>query len=252
MTNLAKLSIREIQQIHAISGEFFLEHGIDPETMGHLTPVELCLLEEFNLAQLIRAMKKEIADEWAESSNFSSWPSDLLTRYIEATHHSLIRQQTPQIQKRIKALKAELPDEADRIGLLESLFFQSSEELIHHMAQEELIIFPFIRNLSQFPEKANLLLSPPFDRIAGQIEKLIQDHESEDRLFEQIKLLTNEYQTIPSATSSYNSLMKELSAFHLDLKTHIDLEQNILFPRVIAFASDYSFGPFHFNPPHEN
>lgn len=60
MTNLAKLSIREIQQIHAISGKFFLEHGIDPETMGHLTPVELCLLEEFNLAQLIRAMKKKL------------------------------------------------------------------------------------------------------------------------------------------------------------------------------------------------
>ncbi len=232
MNQLANQSILEIQSLHSLPKEFFLGQGIDPECMGHLTPVDICASQHLNLGKLLNALKKAIAANLPETADFQSCSSDQLVHYFEETQHAWIRKKRFEILQLFQDFKQNLDKKSDQLTELEDLFSKASEELILYLEREELIIFPYINTIAQNPEKIVLFRQPPFDQIAEKIHILMKDHDRLKKLFDRISQLTEHYAPLEEFGKGGKELMDQLKEFHLHLSEHLALENRVLFPRV--------------------
>ncbi|MDF2156510.1 hemerythrin domain-containing protein [Algoriphagus sp. CAU 1675] len=232
MDQLANQSILEIQSLHSLPKEFFLGHGIDPESMGNLTAVDLCESQHLNLGKFLNALKKAFAAKLPEIADLHTCPSDLLAHYFEVTQHAWIREKRFEILQSFQDFKNNLVKESDEFHQLEDLFSKASEELILYLEREELIIFPYINTIAQNPEKLDLFRQPPFDQIAEKIHLLMKEHDRLKEQFDRISQLTDHYAICEEFGEGGKELMDQLREFHLHLSEHLALEHRVLFPRV--------------------
>jgi regulator of cell morphogenesis and NO signaling len=232
MNQLANQRILEIQSLHSLPKEFFLRQGIDPKTMGDLTPIDLCASQHLNLGKFLNALKKAIAANLPETADLHTCPSDLLTHYFEATQHAWIRQKRLEILHSFQNIEQNLGKKSDQITQLEELFSKASEELIQYLDREELIIFPYINTTAQNPEKLDLFRQSPFDQIAEKIHILMKEHDRLKELFDLISQLTDHYAPLEEFGKGGEELMDQLRKFHLHLSEHLELEHRVLFPRI--------------------
>ena len=77
------------------------------------------------------------------------------------------------------------------------MFKQSAEDLGAHMKKEELVLFPFIRNMVESKRRGVELPKPHFGAVENPIEMMKHEHENEGDRFEKIAQLLNQY-TPPS------------------------------------------------------
>ena len=69
---------------------------------------------------------------------------------------------------------------------------------------------------------------------------MIAEHDDAGSALGRIRELTSNFQAPPYACSTYIAMLDGLKALEADLHTHIHLENNILFPRVIALEKQFS------------
>jgi regulator of cell morphogenesis and NO signaling len=176
----------------------------------------------------------------------------LLTECIELILHEMIRQKRSQILYLIQNLKHSFTQEKVLIDLIEERFINATLDLILHIKRQELIIFPFIRAMSQNAARRKLFLRPPFNRIRLQIQELIQGSGMQEIHLEKISELSTAHAFSEDFIGGFNELMRQLAEFQLDIKQHFDLEQHILLPHILSLFVD---GPRTSKPPkssHEN
>jgi regulator of cell morphogenesis and NO signaling len=81
------------------------------------------------------------------SIDFNSWPLDLLADYIEKTHHRYVEEKTPVLQAFLDKLCKVHGGRHPELFEINTLFNESAHDLAAHMKKEELILFPFVRNM---------------------------------------------------------------------------------------------------------
>jgi regulator of cell morphogenesis and NO signaling len=102
------------------------------------------------------------------------------------------------------------------------------------MDKEEKVLFPYITNL-ETPQSRSAF--PPFGKIETPISVLIREHEEAGGEIETIKQITNNFTPPENACTTFRITFHELEEFYKDLKIHIHLENNILFPKAIELES---------------
>jgi regulator of cell morphogenesis and NO signaling len=153
-----------------------------------------------------------------------------LIAHICNTHHAYLNEALPQILWLVrKAVKVHAQNDTNLIELLE-VFSAHSEELAMHLRMEEEILFPTI--LERVAKKAPLLGqgSP----IRATLRNWILDHEVEGDGLERLRELADDYAIPPWAGPVYIELMEALRHFEEDMRKHMHLETQILFPKAIA------------------
>lgn len=139
-----------------------------------------------------------------------------LTRFIQAQYHEKHRVQLPALAELAEKVETVHAGQADvPIGLAE-LLRRMIGELEVHMKKEELILFPAIR-------KAVAGLDAPIASMRAEHD----DHEAE---VERIRQLTGDLALPEGACRSWTRLYTEIAEFLDDLKEHIRLENDVLFP----------------------
>lgn len=94
-------------------------------------------------------------------------------------------------------------------------------ELSQHMMKEERMLFPMIKQ--------------GVGRGAAMpISVMMHEHEDHEQALARLAALTDQFTPPADACRSWRSLYEQLAQFAADLRAHIDLENNILFPRVLA------------------
>jgi regulator of cell morphogenesis and NO signaling len=123
---------------------------------------------------------------------------------------------------------------------LETVYEGLSEDMTLHMHKEEMMLFPVIERYEAAAQGGSLLPPAPFGSIANPIAVMEAEHDSAGSALGRIRELTVDFQAPPYACSTYHALLDGLKALEEDLHTHIHLENNILFPRVIALEREFS------------
>lgn len=135
----------------------------------------------------------------------------ILTRY-----HEVHRQQLPELirmARRVEAVHREHP--AVPVGLAD-LLEEMEEELLDHMAKEEHILFPMLRE---------------GDPIATQpIRVMRHEHFSHGEQVEKLAAMTNDHTPPSDACNTWRALYAGIAQLTDDLINHIHLENNVLFP----------------------
>lgn len=206
----------------------FKKYGIDFCCNGNRTILEACDKKNVTPEALITNLEEASASAGNANIDYQSWPLDLLADYIEKKHHRYVEKRieeiTPFLQKIVRVHGERHPE----LLQVEYLFAQSAAELTEHMAKEEKVLFPFIREM--VTGKAT---KASFGTVQNPISVMMEEHTHEGERFEKIAELTNNYTTPADACNSYQVTFALLKEFDEDLHLHIHLENNILFPKSI-------------------
>lgn len=211
-------SLGEIARANPSATRVFLRHRLDFCCGGRRTLAQACEAIGLDPVEILR----ELAQEAARPDHASGWErcslSDLAD-HIEAHYHAQIRREVPSLieaarkVERVHAGKPGVP--AGLADVLEALF----EDMLHHMAKEETILFPMIRRGARG------------EAVYMPVRVMESEHDVHGRQLATIRELTDDLQLPANACATWTALYHGLETLEAGLMEHIHLENNVLFPR---------------------
>lgn len=211
----------------------FKKHHIDFCCKGGRTIQEACEHKNIN-PELIYNEIENLPKGTDSQIDFNSWELDLLADYIEKTHHRYVTEKIPILQAFLEKLAKVHGDRHPELLEIKSLFDASAQDLSAHLKKEELVLFPFIRNMVKAKLEQLSLPQPHFGTVENPIAMMKEEHSVEGERLRKIAELTDEYLPPADACNTYRVTFAMLQEFEDDLHRHIHLENNILFPKSIA------------------
>ncbi|HOT34554.1 MAG TPA: iron-sulfur cluster repair di-iron protein [Microthrixaceae bacterium] len=193
---------------------------------------DACDLAGIDVAEVIEALAgldDGPAPDWVPMS-----PA-LLVDHLEATHHAYLHAELPRIEaladKVVGVHGARHPELVEVARLCTSL----REDLEPHMAKEERVLFPMVRELAS-------AVSPPSfhcGSVANPISMMMREHEQTGSILEALRSQTDGYHAPDDACASYRALYEALDALEADTHLHIHKENNVLFPAVLELEKHW-------------
>lgn len=229
----ANTLISEVVSHNYLTAEVFRHNNIDFCCNGQRTIEEVCIEHKINSTKLIEELNKILSSKEKPQLDFQSWPINLLAEYIRIKHHRYVEEKIPILKEYLSKILKVHGYMHPELFEVNTIFELAVGELTMHMKKEELILFPYIKKISEaFQEKISLNY-PPFGSIKNPIEMMQHEHNDEGEYFKKISLLTNNYALPDDGCNTYKVTMEMLEEFEEDLHLHIHLENNILFPKSI-------------------
>jgi regulator of cell morphogenesis and NO signaling len=168
----------------------------------------------------------------AEETDWRNAPLTGLVRYIVDTHHRHERQAMETIfllSDKVRARHGENhPEVLDVHRLVLDLF----AELEPHMMKEEQVLFPYIEALDRGDSSESC-----FGTAANPVRVMMMEHDSAGEKLAELRKVTDNYALPGDVCLSFRALYERLADFEQDLRHHIHLENNVLFPRALAMES---------------
>ena len=220
------------------TAEVFKKYHIDFCCKGGRTVEEACDNKKVSPQQIYQELE-EIANRKSEDIDFNSWPLDLLADYVEKTHHKYVEEKSAMLIPYLNKLCKVHGERHPELFEINELFIGSAQDLAAHMKKEELILFPFIKQMVEAKKNGEPLPAPRFGTVENPVAMMKHEHEAEGERFVKIAELTNNYEFPDDACGTYQVTYRMLEDFQNDLHKHIHLENNILFPKAIAMEKTF-------------
>jgi regulator of cell morphogenesis and NO signaling len=226
MAPTVETTIRSIVVEDIRAAGVFDQLGIDYSCQGDRTLGEECRDRGLPAEQVIAALIA-VAEAPGERVNFAAWEPQVLASYIVAEHHEYVRATLPtliELSKTVAALHGDRHPEFHEVAVLVGSI---AHDLTAHMLKEERILFPYIAELgsSGYP------VSSPFGSVENPIRMMEREHELADRMTVRIRELVHDYAPPDDASITYRVCLEALREFDHDLRRHMHLENNVLFPK---------------------
>ena len=175
----------------------------------------------------------EVSDVEGGAPAFATWPLDLLVDYVLKKHHRsfhLHHEELLQLVKKVERAHSERHPELHEVRqAVESSF----EELDSHFAKEEQILFPQFYELYAAHEEGREPAPFHCGSVAFPIRQMMLEHDTTGETWQHISELTENFTTPTDGCASYKLMNHELYNFFENLKEHISLENNLIFPGFI-------------------
>jgi regulator of cell morphogenesis and NO signaling len=158
---------------------------------------------------------------------------DALIDHIVDTHHTYLRRELPRLHelmgKVVNAHGARHPEVLDVAQTLEAI----EEDLLPHLLKEEHALFPMAKELvaadGPVAFHCGTLLNP--------IRVMHGEHDEVGELLATLRHRTNGYQPPADACPTWHALSAGLAALEHDTHTHVHLENNVLFPKILEMEA---------------
>lgn len=165
--------------------------------------------------QLAELSQETLEKDWRQA------PLSEIIDFIIVRYHDRHREQLPELilqAQKVERVHAEKPTVPKGLSkYLEALH----EELTSHMMKEERILFPMIK-------------AGQGQMAAGPISVMEREHDDAGDILEAIKGITDNVTPPPEACTTWRVLYNGINELIDDLMNHINLENNLLFPRALA------------------
>ncbi|WP_124726779.1 iron-sulfur cluster repair di-iron protein [Staphylospora marina] len=223
--------IGEIVTIFPSASNLFMEYRIDfccggnrilKTALSRQKIDEEEFLAKLNEAYLKEQKRSDQAIDWRKKS-FSA-----LIDHIVRTHHEYLNNELPVLSAFVTKVFDRHGMDHPELAELHRLFHELKEELEQHLPKEEQEIFPFLKEYEKTGSKEAL------EKAAQAIEQLEAEHNKAGELLRNMRKVTNHYQLPKGACRTYALSYIKLEQLESDLFQHIHLENNVMFPRVMA------------------
>jgi len=168
------------------------------------------------------------------------WDRETLTdlaKHIVERHHAYTREQLELLDALSRKVLAAHGDGHPELGSLREVFEAMAEDLLPHLAKEEVVLFPYIEELENSRRAGRGHPVAPFGAVDNPIRAMMHEHDHVGGLLRRMRTLTRDYSPPEGACPSWRSLYAGLEALDHDLVEHMHLESNVLFPGAIAMES---------------
>jgi regulator of cell morphogenesis and NO signaling len=230
-------NVREIALEHPHSIRIFEGRGIDYCCGGRKPLAEACVARNLSADDVLAALKlaeestAPMAGEWQHARL-----QDLID-HIVGSHHAYVKRELPRLAVLAQKVVNRHGDTQAHLPAIQNALKELDGELTHHLAKEENILFPYIASLEAAMESGGTLPDACFGSVANPIAMMMSEHEAAGAILAKIEQLSDGFTTPAGACPTYHALYDGLKEFQQDLRQHIHLENNILFPRAILFET---------------
>ena len=216
----------------------FKKYSIDFCCQGNRTIEEACEKKNIDTKKVLEDLVAMMEAKSESTTDYQSWPLDLLADYIEKKHHRYVQEKTLEIQPYLDKICKVHGERHPELLEIKEEFNASAGELAAHMKKEELILFPFIRKMTKAKLENTKVDAAHFGTVKNPIQMMMNEHTVEGHRFMKIEELTNNYTPPQDACNTYRVSFALLKEFEQDLHLHIHLENNILFPKAIEIEKE--------------
>jgi regulator of cell morphogenesis and NO signaling len=147
--------------------------------------------------------------------------AELILHLVEE-HHAQNRERVPRALDHARQVAARFAASYPELGeKLVPQLVALQQDLDVHLLKEERVLFPW-------------MLAPGADPALQSLRDMHGDHDDLQRILQRIRRYTRHFTPPEEADGRWRSLYRELEALDFDLQVHVHLENNVLFPLVVA------------------
>jgi len=228
MNELRNKTLSQIVTEHYQAAPIFEKYGLDFCCKGKRALETACTEKEIKLDAVLEDLDKVIKAS-DKTSPVDQMSLSELCAYIVRVHHGYTKLHLPQIHYYLLRVAEKHGENFPYMKEVYALFSELHKEMEQHMIKEEQVLFPRI-------EKMVMTGSVPLTGwLSDPIGLMEQEHDGAGTIMEKIRQLTNDYQPPAQACTTFRLSLAALQAFEADLHQHVHLENNMLFPKAIAF-----------------
>ena len=214
-----EMSVGEFLTRHPAAAPVLLGHDIDFCCCGSQGLAEACAQAGIDQEALLAQVAE--AGEAGPSVRWDQRPIDALVEHVLEAHHRPL----DGLLSRLGPLACHVaevhgPTHGDELTRLSREVSTLCGELLQHMHKEEQVLFPW-------------LLSGHGANAGGPVRVMLQEHDDASQALTRIRELTDDFQPPAGACASWRALLEQLAWLDRDLRIHIHLENNVLFPRAL-------------------
>lgn len=235
-----KSTVADIVRVNYRAADVFRKYGIE-YCCGARWPLStVCLMKGIPEAELLEDLKKVSRTiQLSVTLPFDKWDIDFLTRYIINVHHVYLAETLPALEALLVHFVSEHANKYPYLVTLQRYFTRLHTEGLAHTRHEEEVIFPYIRQVAHACEDKDSLAAQLVRTLRKPVARVL-DHEHTlftEKLY-RFRELTANYTPPEKACTSHRVVLAKLKELDNDLMQHIYLENEILFPRIIAMEKE--------------
>lgn len=207
---------------HPLATRVFARHAIDFCCGGGRPLDEVCRERGLAADAVVTEIRREIE---ASPDSPQRWdqatPVELIEHILQA-YHVPLWEELPRLDGMARKV-LEVHHDKNPAGLTElvQVFAALRAELEAHLQKEEQILFPMIRQGHG-------------RQAGGPVSVMMREHDGAGAMLRRLRELTDDYTVPAEACNTWTALWHGLAALESDLHQHIHLENNLLFPKVLA------------------
>ena len=161
-----------------------------------------------------------------------------LQTYIVETHHIYTRETLETVRQLADRVADRHGANHPEVAVVRDLVLQLCGDLFPHMMKEEQLLFPYIEQLETATLAGFPAPQPFFGTVKNPIRMMMMEHDAAEEILASLRKTTNDYALPDDACISFRALYEQLAALEQDLHRHIELENDVLFPRAAAMESE--------------
>ncbi|MBI4526919.1 MAG: iron-sulfur cluster repair protein YtfE [Deltaproteobacteria bacterium] len=216
----ANLTLADLAVTRPGATRVFLKHRLDFCCGGRRLLDDACVEKGLDPDALLR----EIINAESTAGDLSGWagrPLHQLIDFIEDHYHQRHRADLPELvamANKVEKVHSEKPTCPRNLA---AHLRNMHAAVLDHLAKEEQILFPMIRNGYR-------------GQVGAPIRVLEQEHEDHGQNLAYLRGLAHDFIAPPESCATWKALYLRLDRFADELMEHIHLENNILFPRALC------------------
>jgi regulator of cell morphogenesis and NO signaling len=179
-------------------------------------------LDAERVAAELAATAPEPPEPWTGYS-----PTELVDHLV-ATHHRYLHDEMPRLSALMDKVLAAHSGRHPELAEIRDCYQALRADLEPHLAKEEQILFPLIRDLTA-PASGHGM-SPV--RLAMPMAVMRHEHDHAGELLADLRRLTGGFTPPADGCASFRALYAGLAELEVDTHLHVHKENNVLFPAV--------------------
>jgi regulator of cell morphogenesis and NO signaling len=152
-----------------------------------------------------------------------------LVDHLEATHHRYLWTELPRLSALVSKVVRVHGERHPELRAVRRRFEVLRAELEPHLATEERVLFPIIRQVVTSSASAALRRGS----LGHPILVMLAEHDRAGELLAGLRRLTDGFQPPADGCASYRACYAALADLEADIHLHVHKENNVLFPAIV-------------------
>jgi regulator of cell morphogenesis and NO signaling len=234
--DLVSVSLGDLVTRRPAAARVFDTYGLDYCCGGFRTLAEACATAGVDPA-VVEGALAALQDE-PTPAEWATLGPGALADHVQRVHHEHLAEELPRLRALLVKVYAAHRDNHPELDDVVEVFDALHDDLVPHLAKEDAILFPMIRDLdAAFAARRGL---PPLHcgSLANPIRVMLAEHEDAGVQLARLHAVTGGYAVPDDACASYRALYDGLLALDRDLRLHVHKESNVLFPEVLRMEAE--------------
>ncbi|MCM0080330.1 iron-sulfur cluster repair di-iron protein [Geomonas sp. Red32] len=209
----------------------FEKYGIDFCCGGNIAVAKLCHEKGIDARELGQELEKASAEPIERSHNYNAWELPFLADYIVNTHHAYLKESMATIEAYAAKIAQVHGERHPEVVKIAEIFSKIAADMTLHLREEEEILFPAIKKLSDKRKAGAAPDSGDLESLRGTLTTVTHEHDEIGEAVHAIRDLSGNYRVPGDVCNTFMVTYQKLKEFEDDLHKHVHLENNILFPK---------------------